>query len=339
MKLKKEYIYHFILAVLLSVFMFFDEEKREFESGYLFIAGNYMLCAIFISYVLIPFFYYKKRIAEFCIYTGLAVSVNVFIEELVIEPICFDAPIEEELSDIIFSFAHAVPAMIILVGFKFLWDANAKRKQLDELKQLMVENKMQLLKSQINPHFLFNNLNNIYSYAVEQSPKTPSLIYELSHVLRYMLYNYKEKYVLLKDEVQHLWNYIKLNELQMEHRGKVEFVAGDFSGNYKISPSILIVFVENAFKHSLSSLTDKVRISIKLEVLNDILNFYCENNYSQNSNLQDISGGIGLNNVKTQLKLVYPDAHELTIKKEENLYAVKLTIDLKERTDDKLYYS
>ncbi len=329
MRLKKEYIYHLLLALLLFLAMFFDEERLKFRFGYLVIAVNYMIFAAIICYILVPKYYNKKKIVKFLGYTALTISLCVFSEELIIEPLIFNAPFLEELNGILFSYAHATPAIIILVGYKLLWDANQKKRELDKLKQLMVENKMQLLKSQINPHFLFNNLNNIYSYALEQSPQTPSLILELSQVLRYMLYDCKEKYVRLSDEINQLRNYIRLNKIQMGQRGEISFIADSYLEDYMIAPSILFVFVENAFKHSMASLSDNICIFIKIGIKNDRLIFRCENNLSQTSNLQDIAEGIGLNNVKTQLKLIYPETHKLTIKNDENFYAVTLHINLK----------
>lgn len=235
----------------------------------------------------------------------------------------------DNIKGILFSFADAIPVMAILVGFKFLWDANQRRKELDALKQLMMENEMQILKSQINPHFLFNNLNNLYSYAIENSPKTPTIIHKLSSVLRYMLYDCREKFVPLRNEIQHLENFIQLNEIQMEHRGTVDFRNNNINHSHLLAPLILIVFVENAFKHSLSSQSVGIKIAVHVEVEDDTLFFRCENSYSNNSNLQDLSKGIGLKNVIAQLKLLYPDAHKLEISKTEKLYSVQLSIDLK----------
>ena len=111
-----------------------------------------------------------------------------------------------------------LPLIAILVGAKFAWDAHIKQREVDTLKTEVKASELQILKSQINPHFLFNNLNNLYSSAIIESatPKTASIILELSAVLRYMLYDCEEDYVLLNKEIEQLQSFIALNELQIE---------------------------------------------------------------------------------------------------------------------------
>lgn len=134
---------------------------------------------------------------------------------------------------------------------------------------MVKDSELQFLKSQINPHFLFNNLNNLYSHAIENSPKTPSIIIELSSVLRYMLYDCKENYVSLEKEISHLKNFTELYKLQIEHRGNIQFKTDTFENSkFKIAPLILMVFIENAFKHSTSNQSDNIHITINVKTLN-----------------------------------------------------------------------
>lgn len=330
----REYFYQFILILLLFIFMVFDEENQGFELGYMFIALDYIVAAFVINYVLFPRFYYKKRIFLFWLYSILLTFGVIVIEELLWEPLFLDSSIKEELHSIAYSFTDAIPVMAILVGFKFSWDTYHRQKELDALKQMMAENEMRFLKSQINPHFLFNNLNNLYAYAIENSPKTPSLIHGLSSVLRYMLYDCREKYVPLKNEIENLQNFVELNRLQMEHRGSVDFKATNILEHHRIAPLILMVFVENAFKHSLSSLSEDVKIVIRVDVQDDVLHFCCENNYSSETNLDNLSSGIGLKNVVSQLEYMYQGKHKLKMDKKDNLYVVFLTVNLKNLPDD-----
>lgn len=110
---------------------------------------------------------------------------------------------------------------------------------------MVAESRMQFLKSQINPHFLFNNLNNLYAYALENSPKTPKIILELSALLRYMLYDCQADYVPLAKEIKCLNDFINLQELQIENRGTIEFNISGKAENQLVAPLILIVFIEN----------------------------------------------------------------------------------------------
>ena len=222
-----------------------------------------------------------------------------------------------------------LPIITIISGFKFAWDALTKQREVDELKDAVKESELLFLKSQINPHFLFNNLHNLYSYAIVQSPKTPEIILELSSVLRYMLYECKEKDVPLKKEMEQLENFINLYELQIEERGNVQFHVRNINGSYRIAPLILIVFIENAFKHSTASQSDEILIEVNIELREKgILDFLCRNSYRKQSNTDSLSHGIGLENVKKRLQLLYPDAHQLNIHQEEEIYEVHLTLKL-----------
>ena len=219
---------------------------------------------------------------------------------------------------------------MILAGFKFAWDASIKQREVEELRTSVKESELQFLKSQINPHFLFNNLNNLYSYAIEQSPKTPSIILELSSVLRYMLYDCKEDFVVLRKEIEHLKNFTQLNELQIEHRGKVIFETDHIPAGYLIAPLILNVFIENAFKHSTASQSEGIFINIYIKLDKDgLLDFECKNSFRPITNTDNLSNGIGLENVKKRLQLLYHDAHTLQIKDTNNLYTVRLKMNLK----------
>jgi len=145
-----------------------------------------------------------------------------------------------------------------------------------------------------------------------------------------MLYECKADYVSLENEIKQIKSYISLSELQIEDRGKVTFETRNISNTKSIAPLILIVFIENAFKHSSSSQSDNIEIDIVLEELdNGKLKFICQNTFREQSNTSSLEGGIGLENVEKRLELLYPNAHKLEITKSENeIFKVDLTIDL-----------
>ena len=217
---------------------------------------------------------------------------------------------------------------LVGLGFYYVHKNILERNKLFLTGLIEKDDEIRHLKAQLNPHFLFNNLNNLYAYALEQSPKTPEIILELSGVLRYMLYECKEEFVPLQMELRQLDNFIQLNQLQLEERGEVQWHPIDVPEGYRIAPLILTVFVENAFKHSVSSQNDSIRISIEVKMKDGWLYFRCENTYSEESNTQDLSKGIGLENVRKRLEILYPDSHELTIQKNGMLYEVELSMKL-----------
>jgi LytS/YehU family sensor histidine kinase len=258
------------------------------------------------------------------------VAVIIAVEELVLEQIYFPDTRGKRFPGVIYSLLDVMPVITILAGFKFAWDASKKQLEVEELRTSVKESELQFLKSQINPHFLFNNLNNLYSYAIEQSPKTPSIILELSSVLRYMLYDCKENLVALTKEIEHLKNFTLLNELQIEERGKVTFNTENIKSDYRIAPLILTVFIENAFKYSTASQSKDISIDIEINVSEQgMLEFKCKNSFKPMGNTDNLSRGIGLQNVKKRLQLLYPDAHELSICNEDGLYSVLLKMQLK----------
>ncbi|WP_107038992.1 sensor histidine kinase [Brumimicrobium mesophilum] len=330
----KEILFQIVLNVIVFIFFAFDKRQPEIELFKIYFYLNYAIPALIINYILLPKFLYNRKYIGFVLYSLVLVGIIIFIEEAILEKIYYPDTRGRKFLGIFHNLMGTMPTLTVLVGFKFGWDALTNRRKVEELKSTAKESELQFLKSQINPHFLFNNLNNLYAHAVEQSPKTPDIILELSAVLRYMLYDCKADFVSLENEIKQIKSYISLSELQIEDRGKVTFTTKNISNTKFIAPLILIVFIENAFKHSSSSQSEDIEIDIVLEELeNGTLKFSCKNTYRNQSNISNVKGGIGLTNVEKRLELLYPNAHELKIKtiKNEN-FTVELTIDLNKTT-------
>ncbi len=325
----KEVLFQILLHVLLFLFFSFDKDRPSIQGHQVAFFLNYAIGALIINYILLPRFYYGKKYIHFTLSVLLVITAVIMVEELVIERIFFPDTRGKYFPGVIFSLLDVMPMIMILSGFKFAWDASIKQREVDALRTSVKESELQFLKSQINPHFLFNNLNNLYSYAIDNSPKTPSLILELSSVLRYMLYDCKEDYVPLEKEISHLRDYTTLNELQIEDRGTVTFEADNIPMGYRIAPLILMVFIENAFKHSTASQSSNISIAVKIEVTNDTLEFECKNTFESYANTEALPHGIGLQNVKKRLELLYSGAHHLIIDEADNWYIVSLSIRLK----------
>lgn len=325
----KEVIFQVALHLLVFIFYSLERGHSQIDTYKYAFFLNYAVAAFFINYFLLPRFYYRKKTLHFFAYLSVTLLAVILVEELVLEQIFFPGDRAKSFGGLLFTLSQVLPVIAILSGVKFAWDALGKQREVEQLKQAVTESELQYLKSQINPHFLFNNLNNLYSYAIENSPKTPEIILELSGVLRYMLYECREKYVPLTKEVVQLQNFIKISEMQVEERGSVNFTAKNIRAGYRIAPLILTVFIENAFKHSTASQSDDISIDVNVELSDKgILNFSCKNSYLPQSNVDNLSNGIGLENVKKRLQLLYPEAHELSIEKNENIYEVRLSVDL-----------
>jgi len=218
------------------------------------------------------------------------------------------------------------PAVILLA-----WEShNEHLKEKDRLQQLekeKMQSELKFLKAQINPHFLFNTLNNLYSYVVNESPKAPDIIIQLSGILDYVLYKSQCKTVALNDEVNTIEQFVELEQIRYGDRLGINFQRGE-NMTLPISPLILLSLVENAFKHGASGDIDSPKIKIDIKEKNKSI--YCEvwntkSNYEGELN-DAYKEGIGLSNIKRQLNLIYPENHELIIRDEEAVFNVLLII-------------
>ncbi len=328
----KEVLFQIVVHMLLFMTIAVTKRDPNISVGEIFVFINYALAAFLIGFIFVPKFYRDRRIIFLVLSTVVIVIASILLEELFIERVCFPENRGRTLN-IFFTILHVFPKIMMLVGFKLGWDTLVMRQEMEELKDLARQSELQFLQSQINPHFLFNNLNNLYSYAIEGSPRTPEIILELSGLLRYMLYECKGDYVSLRKDIDQLENFINLNELQIEDRGVVTFTQSGVSDNYMIAPLLLIVFVENAFKHSVSSQSDNIDISVDVVVNEEgLLIFNCKNTYSKKSNTDSLAHGIGLENVRKRLELIYGDDYDLNCSTENETYDVTLTVKLKEQS-------
>ncbi|HKC37734.1 MAG TPA: histidine kinase, partial [Chitinophagaceae bacterium] len=214
----------------------------------------------------------------------------------------------------------------IIVIFKYWFKKQQEWLQAEKEK---ITAELQLLKAQVHPHFLFNTLNNIYSFSLENSPKTPGLILKLSSLLSYMLYDCKSEEVLLEKEIEIMKNYI---DLEKERYGNKIEISWDTEGDIKdkyITPLLMLPFLENAFKHGTSEQLEKPWLSVDISVKNDTLK--CKIVNSKNEYVPSSDHGIGIQNVKKRLAFIYPDKHDLKMTDEGNFFVVSLLIELKNK--------
>jgi two-component system sensor histidine kinase AlgZ len=211
----------------------------------------------------------------------------------------------------------------MIVLFKH-WMKKQQEWMQAEKEKVTVE--LQLLKAQVHPHFLFNTLNNIYSFSLQHSVKTPGLILKLSSLLGYMLYDCKADLVLLEKEIEVMKDYVDLETERYGNRIDISWsVEGDIKNKY-IVPLLLLPFVENAFKHGTSEQLEKPWLSFDLVVKQNTIKYKVAN--SKNEFVTISKQGIGMENVKKRLSLLYPNKHELKINDEGNFFVVALLLEL-----------
>ena len=207
----------------------------------------------------------------------------------------------------------------------FINEWNIKERRVKELETTSLKSELELLKNQINPHFLFNALNSIHVLIRKDPEKATSTLEKFSEVLSHQIYEVKKEKIPLKEEVDNLDNFIQIQKLRKDQDVKVAWATkGEFTG-LMIAPMLFLNFVENAFKYCSGS--EGIGINIKLSVTDSLLEFICINCKPEVENGKS-DAGIGLANVKRRLEILYPDSHELIVDSLDDKFEVKLTLNL-----------
>ena len=218
-------------------------------------------------------------------------------------------------------------APIIIMSF-FIWLVNdiiTTEKEKTMLAQQNYNAEVSFLRNQVNPHFIFNTMNNIYSLVYLKSDKALPAIEKLSTIMRYVMKESDEKKIALTKEIDYLRNFIELQSLRAKDDAVISFIVSGATENVTIAPLLLLPFVENGFKHGITNDAQKP-FSIKLSVQNNIVYFTCKNTIATGT--KDESSGIGLKNVKRRLELIYPNKHKLEITQKNGEYNTLLIIEL-----------
>jgi sensor histidine kinase YesM len=219
--------------------------------------------------------------------------------------------------------------IVIFVGmlrFAVDWfELEAKRKEVENEK-LTAE--LNFLKAQINPHFLFNTLNNLYYLAYTKSDNTTEVIAKLSQMMRYMIYDSNHSKVQLSKEVEYMENYISLERLRLNNQIPISFELKGNTENVWIAPLIFITFLENAFKHGVSNNNPGAWVNIKIELADNQCIYQVENSKLDEGTEAHEKSGIGLQNVQRRLELSYPGKHQLVMENKKDSYLVRLNLTL-----------
>ena len=221
-------------------------------------------------------------------------------------------------------FVVAVSILLFLYGRGWMKAVQDKA----DLRNEKLSTELNLLKAQINPHFLFNTLNNIYFYASTQHPETPDMIEKLSNILRYIVYDCKAERTLLKKEIENLENLFSLYQIKNDEQKSIIFEKSNCNGNLQIAPLVLLNLLENAFKHSDALLNDEGFIKVNVDVdEEDVLHFQISNSVKKSSRKKSQTG-VGQSNVRKQLDLIYKDKYDLKTELSNDVFHLSLDIQL-----------
>jgi len=229
-----------------------------------------------------------------------------------------DFPFFAEASHVIFLF-------FVVFFFSLALKTNSR---LQKVQQEKTDTELVYLRSQINPHFLFNTLNLIYSLTIKKTDEASEAVVKLANMMRYVLYDSDKHYVLLQQEISYIKNYIELQQTRFENAVEVSFdISGEIKAGQKIAPLIFIPFVENAFKHGVNAEKNSI-IKIHIDVKDESVSLAVYNRKVNTTVINKDEGGVGLTNTKNRLHLLYLGKHELKIENNDKDFSVYLKLYL-----------
>jgi two-component system LytT family sensor kinase len=322
--------YHLVVWALLIIPNVFGSTfllRAGFETyiSTLLIRNGLLLAVIYINYlVLIPIFFKTKRYVPFAFLSVIAVTVlvtiNTLLEQHNYEVLNIEALKPRELLQEILFYVFNICSYILTSFLLF----SLQEKQQIELEKLGTE--IKYLRAQINPHFLFNTLNNLYGLALEKSEKTPEIIMKLSKIMDYMLYESNDLKVYLKKDIDNIGNYIDIERIRQGNNAEISFeVKGDIDDQV-IVPLTLLPLVENAFKHGINTIIKDAYMRVVISVRGNDLGIDVKNNFKKPESSE--RNGIGLLNLEHRLNLFYKGKYTMTNNISGNEYHVNLKLKL-----------
>jgi two-component system LytT family sensor kinase len=333
----------FFLMIFVIIASLNSGEIKTQTIIYFSLLPSQMIAAYILNYYQIPKLLLKKDYLLFvvsmilCVYlfSALGRLSVVYIAEPLIRQDFTQESIVEILSDTAYLFSVYLPTVyiyaFIMLIVKLIKNRFEEKHQLEVLQKEKVTNELKFLKKQIQPHFLFNTLNNLYALTMAKSDLAPEIVLKLSALLDFILYQSDESTISIHKEIELLQGFIDLESLRYGDKLDLVFEHNVDNANTQIAPLMLLPIIENAFKHGSSRNPDHARIHIKLSVVNLELDFEVHNTKPKIHLLEvdPNKSGIGTMNLKRQLELTYPNKNRLKIEDSLDSYSVKLYLNLK----------
>ena len=317
---------------------FFSDDRgiRGFISNILFIFFFY-----FVFYLLIPRLYFQKKFLYFMLILAACYFIITFLPEILIPfqghghtgPGPAPVPGNGSASDhgfhfggkrFLFRMGHHLVFFLAIVFFSLLLKINNRLKQMERDK---LKAELSYFKAQINPHFLFNTLNSIYSLAIQKDDKTSEAVVKLSGMMRYVITDASHDFVALDKEISYITDYIDLQKIRFGDTVRIDYQPCEAVPGKYIAPLILIPFIENAFKFGVNPESDSF-ISVRIALTEQELRLSVFNHNVRGRSDNEPSGGLGISNAKQRLALLYPEKHRLIIEDGESHFKVDLYIKL-----------
>ncbi len=332
---KESAVYHLLIGLLLivphglsSLYIANQTNLAWYFLNILILDGEILFILYATFYYLIPSVWRKGKYVLY--YSLLALFILMYVFSAVALSRYFQARVGGTNSISYFDFVLYLSDVVryIIIAF-LLYSLKEREDQKKKLKEMALEKlrtEVNYLRAQINPHFLFNTLNNLYGLAVQKSDRTPDVIIKLSKMMEYMLHELNGSKVLLERDVQYLRDYVEIEKIRFRDHSGIEFRSTGSIDTQIIEPLLLLPLVENAFKHGMSTLSEGGFVTIDLHVSRQLLNFKVCNSYKAGDRHK--SSGSGLTNLQRRLQLFYPGVHSLRVTNSGGVHEAVLTLNL-----------
>lgn len=333
--------YHVLFWVIYFIFNFFrfgsinNDYWYSLKSNMVEFPLN-IIITYFTIYYLIPTYIVRKKYFQFFILLILSLIIFYFIRTglnyvLVTGSIWPEAQGNQKA----FSLIHFIEVMIgsvyviaLASAIKLTFDWTSEKSRNESLQKEQLQTELSFLKSQIQPHFFFNTLNNLYALVIKKSPNAANVVMKLSEIMQYVLYEVKESKISLMKSINYLYSYLELEKLRYGDRVKSNIsIDGDID-DIEVPPLLFLPFLENCFKHGTNHQND-IKVNINFAVKDNFLYFTIENNFDKNADKKH-KHGIGIENVRRRLQLLYGSSYKLLTRTKGNVFIVKLKLPLNE---------
>lgn len=323
-------VYWALYALIVAISLQPGRTPKEWLYFSALILSFHAAVSYFNNYYLVNRFLYHRQYVTYIVLLFLSILAAGFPISIIIHRLVKN----QDLKNMVWSWNFFIVialsilfSVVLSMVLKLLKNWYQEEQNSRRLRQVNLETELRFLKSQINPHFLFNSLNNLYALTLKKSDQAPELVLRLSNILRYVLYETGEGKVELQKEIQYLRDYIDLEKVRAGDRVDIRFEVEGNPEIFTIEPMLLLTFVENSFKHGVAGSVHKAWVDALLYCEEHKLVFTIRNNKPEITDANDRQhGGIGMDNIKKRLELLYPGKHELKVTDEPESFTVELTL-------------
>lgn len=323
--IKLRIVYHLAFWGFFTLLFFQQNPEADFQDylAWFTVLGVSAVVVYVNLYLLFPKYFFRKKYLIYSLFLVLIVGLGAFTLRLLLPEgnSTFAVPFFQNLINLSFF-------VVITSSFKFFREYSRKQALLIKAENEQLKTELSLLKSQVNPHFLFNTLNNLYGLITQnQNQKASEITLRLSDLMRYLLESSKTEKVSLKEEIKFLEDYLTLEKIRLSKNAAIRFEVSGIEKDVFIAPLLFIPLVENAFKHGLQTISEDGYANFFLSVQGNELFFEAQNSVGGGF-AKHAQSGTGLDNLRKRLQLIYPEKHQLEIEKTDTFFKVTLHVQL-----------